>query len=139
MTKYADSWKKVFTCSATGTQYSVATTVPKDWWDVSWANELYSFVTFAETGTANSEVIDITIERYQPFVTASATAVVANAQLNAAGSNEAFASAHTYDGNAAIGADQKIGTKIRLKCVAGGTFGSGNVITVTCIVQAKRV
>jgi len=129
LTKYADSFRKVFTCSATGTQYS-------GWFDVSWANELYSWLTFSETGTANAETIDVTLERYVGYVTATATTVLTHTQIDAAGNEEKYGS--WMADTAAPGAENKIGGRVRFKCVTGGTFGSGNVITVTMRLDAFR-
>jgi len=128
--KYADSFRKVFTCSATGTtQYS-------DWFDISWANEIYSWLTFSETGTADAETIDVTLERYVPYVTPTATTVLTHTQATGATNEEKYGGWMTD--TAAPGAENKLGTRVRYKCVAGGTFGSGNVITVTMILHAKR-
>ncbi|MHA2313961.1 MAG: hypothetical protein ACXACF_01525 [Candidatus Hermodarchaeia archaeon] len=129
--KYEDSYRKVFTFTATGdTQYS-------DWINVGWANEVYGYLTFSETGTANSETIDAEVERHQPFVTESSTTVLAWTQINAAGTEEIYMRSH-YDGGATA-ADNKIGNRIRLKVVSGGTFGSGNTITITITLNMKRV
>ena len=70
---YANSFRKVFTCAATGTQYS-------GWFDISKYNELYSWLTFSETGTADAETIDVTLERYVPYVTPTATTVLTHTQ-----------------------------------------------------------
>lgn len=126
---YANSFRKVFTCSATGTQYS-------GWFDISKYNELYSWLTFSETGTANSETIDVTLERYVPYVTPTATTVLTHGQIAAAGNSEVYGS--WMADTAAPGTENKLGTRVRYKCIAGGTFGSGNVITVTMILHAKR-
>jgi len=123
--------EKVFTFIATSdTQYS-------DWFDISWANELYSCLTFSETGTASSETIDVKVERYLPYVTASQTDVLAHTQINAAGNEEIYMR-HHYDGGATA-ADNKLGMRVRWKAVSGGTFGSGNTITVTMVMYAKRI
>ena len=73
--KNADSflWEQDFTTAST-TYYS-------PWFDVGFANVLYSFLTFEETGTAGSESITVTVERFMPYpdldavLTASSTAL----------------------------------------------------------------
>lgn len=131
MTKYADSFRYVFSVTTTGaTAYS-------GWFDVSWANEIYSWLTFSETGTASSETIDVTLERYVPQVTPTASTVITHTQATAATTEEKYAHCQAYDGGAP-GAENKLGGRVRWKCVSGGTFGSGNTITVTMRLDAFR-
>jgi len=130
--KYADSfrWEQDFTTKST-TYYS-------PWYAVGFANVLYSFLTFAETGTAGSESITVTVERYMPYVTPAATDVIAHTAIGAAGNEEKYIRA-SYDHDTP-NTDNKIGMRVRYKAVSSsGAFGDGNTITMTMTMHAKRV
>jgi hypothetical protein len=128
--KYADSFRDQEVITVTGqTTYS-------KWYDVSWANELYCFLTNVETGTPNSETVDVTIERASGFETDVPVTVVTFTQITGATTEEKYAG-HMFD-NAAPGAENKLGMRIRFKYVSGGTFGAGATETVTVTVHAKR-
>jgi len=128
---YATSYRHVEAITATGaTTYS-------DWFDVSWANEIYSFLTFAESGAGNSESILVTLERYVPYVTPTATTVLTHSAATAAANEEKYGGWMTDA--AAPGAENKLGMRVRWKFVSSGTWTvAGNTITITMILHAKR-
>ena len=133
MTKYADSFRysKTFTDTAGETVYS-------EWFDVSWANLLYSYITLSATETYNSETVDVTVQRYLPYVTPSVGTVLAHGQLTADETGAEIYMRASYDGGAPA-ADNKIGMRVRWKIQTGGTFRSGQDLTVTLTMYAKRV
>jgi len=131
MTKYADSFRYTYTFTATGTVYS-------GWFDVSWANLLYSYLTLSATESYNSEKIDVTVQRYQPFVTPAATTVLAHGQLSTDSTGVEIYMRASYDGGAPA-ADNKLGMRVRWKVQASGTFTDGQDLTVTLTMYAKRV
>ena len=123
-------WEQDFT--------AISTTYYSPWFDVSFANVLYSFLTFAETGTAGSESITVTLERYMPYLAPSETDVLAHSAIGAAGNEEIYVRA-SYDHDTPD-TDNKIGMRVRYKAVSSsGAFGSGNTITMTLTLDAKRV
>ena len=130
--QYVQRFSDTETITATGqTTYSA-------WFDVDWANEMYSWVQFAESETGNSETVDVTLERYVAHSGVSNQTVITHTQLAAAGTEEKFASALSYDGDAAIGADQKLGGRVRYKYVSGGAFASDQSITITVMLEVYR-
>ena len=125
--KYADSFRHQEVITVSGaTTYS-------PWYDVSWANELYCFITNVETGSATSEKIDVTIIRASGFETDVPVTVVTFTQLAAAGTEEKYA---VNDDSSAQGAENKIGMRIRFKFVSSGTYTATETCTVN--VHAKR-
>ena len=127
--KYADSFEHTETITATDqTTYS-------EWFDISWANELHSFLRFHETGTVDTESILVTLERFRPLDMNPAT-VIAHAAKTSNGTAEIYAR-HYYDGGA-TGADNKLGMRVRYKFVSSGSFGANNTITMTMSLYAKR-
>lgn len=129
--KYVDSFRHIETDIDTS---GVTTYSP--WYDVSWANELFSFATFAETGTADSEGVVATLQRYSPIVS-TGTDIASHTKLQADGSNEKVVSAKP-GGTSAYGTANKLGLRVRWKFVSDGTFGASNVITMTMVLHAKR-
>jgi len=128
--KYADSFEAALSMTATTqTKYS-------DWFDASWANELYSFATYAESESGETETVTVTIQRYSPVVT-TGTDIASHTGLTADGSNEKVVSAKP-GGTSAFGTTNKLGTRIRWKAVTSGTWETGNVITMTLLMYAKR-
>jgi len=130
--KNADSflWEQDFT--------TISTTYTSPWFDVSFANVLYSFLTFEETGTAGSESITVTLERYMPYLAPSETDVLGHSAIGAAGNEEIYIRA-SYDHDTP-NTDNKIGMRVRYKAVSSsGAFGAGNTITMTLHLDAKRV
>jgi hypothetical protein len=126
--KYADSFRDQEVLTATGqTTYS-------PWYDVSWANELYCFLTATESGSGDSESTAVTIERASGFETDVPVTVVTFSAVTAATTEEKYAVWH--DGSAP-GAENKIGTRIRYKYVTSGTWAVTNQ-TITVNVHAKR-
>ena len=130
--KYADSFHYTNTFTDTGGE-----TVYSDWFDVSWANLLYSYITLSATETFDSETVNVTVQRYLPYVTPSAGTVLAHAELTAAGNAEIYMRA-SYDGGAPA-ADNKLGMRVRWAITTAGTFRSGQDLTVTLTMYAKRV
>lgn len=123
-------WEQDFT--------TISTTYYSPWFRVEWANVLYSFLTFEETGTAGSESITVTLERYVPYLAPSETAVIAHSAIGAAGNEEKYVRA-SYD-HGTPNTDNKIGMRVRYKAVSSaGAFGNGNTITMTLHLDAKRV
>ncbi|KKK75596.1 hypothetical protein LCGC14_2872120, partial [marine sediment metagenome] len=113
--KYSDSFEKEWTFTTT-TQ-----TVYSDWFDISWANEFYSYVNYVLTENRNAEQAIITLERYTPLGLANVTVLTHGTKTTTAAVDEQYASAITYDANAAIGNDQKLGMRVRYKVVVTGT------------------
>jgi len=130
--KYADSfhYTKTFTDTSGETVYS-------DWFSVGWANLLYGYITLSATESYNSETVNVTVQRYLPYVTPSATTVLAHTELTASGNEEIYMRA-SYDGGAPA-ADNKLGMRVRWQIVTAGTWTSGQDLTVTLTMYAKRV
>ena len=131
MTKYVDSFKATITQTSAGTSYS-------SWFDISWATEIYGYVVqaFTETVTGDESTTPY-IERKTP--TSTQTVLTFTTVTADATEEEKYASAHTYDGNAAIGADQKLGTRVRFKVTStGSAWTTDQSITTTCYIYAKR-
>ena len=129
--KYADSFEYTYTFTETDIVYS-------DWFDISWANLLYSYLTLSATETYDSEKIDVTVQRYLPYVTPSAGTVLAHSQLSASNVGVEIYMRASYDGGAPA-ADNKLGMRVRWKVEASDTFASGQDLTVTLTMYAKRV
>jgi len=138
--KNADSflWEQDFT--------TISTTYYSPWFDVAFANVLYSFLTFEETGTAGSESITVTLERFMPYpdldavLTADPTAleVIGHTAIGTPGNEEKYIRA-SYDHDT-VDTDNKIGMRVRYRAVSSsGAFGAGNTITMTLHLDAKRV
>ena len=129
--KYADEFRHTETITATGaTTYSA-------WFDITWANELYSFLTYAEAETGNSETVDVTLEHYVPYATATATTTLTHTQC-AAATNETKVASWIPAGDAAQGAANVLGMRVRWKFISGGTFAASQIITMTMVLYAKR-
>lgn len=107
------SWSFVF--SATGTKYT-------SWVDVALMDEL---ITFLEATWANQSgaTLDVSLEIKNPRTTTAFDPSSAHTQLTDTGSNHKAHSA--------------FGSKIRMKLVAGGTFGGSETITATLDYAAK--
>ena len=129
--KYADSFEYTYTFTETDTVYS-------DWFDISWANLLYSYITLSATETYDSEQVDVTVQRYLPYVTPSAGTVLAHGALTADQTGAEIYMRASYDGGAPA-ADNKLGMRVRWKVQASGTFRDGQDLTVTLTMYAKRV
>lgn len=129
MVKYADSFKDTLTMTVKETAYY------SDWFDISWANELYSFATIAGTKTITTTVTT-TIQRYSPIVS-TGTTIADHGGLSATGSNEKVVTAMP-DGDAAYGADNQFGTRARWKVISDATWTADQVITMTLEMYAKR-
>ena len=130
---YAESFRytKIFTDTAGETVYS-------KWFNVEWANLLYSYITLSATETYNSETVDVTVQRYLPYVVPGAGTVLAHGQLTANETGAEIYMRASYDGGAPA-ADNKIGMRVRYKIVTAGTFRSGQDLTLTLTMYAKRV
>jgi len=126
--KYADSFRHQEVMDTTGkTTYS-------PWYDVSWANELYCFLTSTESGSASSESLVVTIERASGFETDVPVTVVTFTTITAATTEEKYAV--SFD-DTAQGVENKLGHRIRYKFVTSGMWTVTNV-TTTVNVHAKR-
>jgi len=130
--KYVDSQNHTETITTDGTTYS-------PWFDVSFANELYAYIDTSESGTASDETLDITVERYTPYRTASHTTVLTFTQITFADltvTQEKNARFPADDGSAP-GADNKLGMKVRFKYDAAATTWA-TTVTVYSTLYAKR-
>lgn len=133
MMPYAESFRytKTFTDTAGETVYS-------PWFWVGWANLLYSYITLSATESYDSETVDVTVQRKQPYVTPSATTVLAHGQLTADQAGAEIYMRASYDG-AAPAADNKIGMFVRWAITTGGSWTAGQDLTVTLTMYGKRV
>lgn len=124
--KYADSFYNAETCSAATTTYS-------DWFDVSFANQLYAYVDSAEV-TSGTYSIVVTVERQKPYRTTAASTVLTFTAITGDTTQEKIAYAPATDG-AAPDAENIIGLSVRFKYV--NTWTSGSTI-VHSKIYAKR-
>lgn len=131
--KYADSFEYTNTFTDTSGE-----TVYSDWFDVSWANLLYSYITLSATENYNSETVNVTVQRYLPYVTPSAGTVLAHGELTADETGAEIYMRASYDGGAPA-ADNKLGMRVRWEIVTAGTWTGGQDLTVTLTMYAKRV
>lgn len=123
--KYADSFYNAETCSAATTTYS-------DWFDVSFANELYAYVDSAEV-TSGTYSIVVTVERYLPYRTSAPQTVLTFTAITGDTTQEKYGS--WMGDTAAPGAENKLGMRVRFKYVT--TWTSGSTI-VHSTIYAKR-
>ena len=130
--KYVDSQNHTETITATGTTYS-------PWFDISFANELHAYVDTSESGTTDDETIDITVERFTPYRTASHATVLTFTQITFADltvTEEKYAYSPASDG-AAPDAENKLGMRVRFKYDAAATTWA-TTVTVYSNLYAKR-
>ena len=119
--KYADSFYHAETCGAATTTYS-------DWFDVSWANELYAWTDSVESAAGTYSIV-VTVERLVPYyANPTATTVLTFTAITADAVEEEHASS--------IGAGTDIiGMRVRFKYV--NTWTSGTTV-VHSRIDAKR-
>ena len=139
MVKYSDSFEETVVHTAAGDKYS-------EWFDVSWANELYIYctITFALSKTGDESLTVNKLERNTPGVLAvldeanddvSAFTVPKNAT---AAEEEEYAS-NNIDGGAGVAAWNKIGTRVRfLSTTTGNSFTNLQSISIVYTIYAKR-
>jgi len=130
---YAESFR--YTKTFTDTSGEI---VFSDWFNVEWANLLYSYITLSATESYNSEAVDVTVQRFLPYVVPSAGTVLAHGQLTADQTGAEIYMRASYDGGAPA-ADNKIGMRVRYKIQTSGTWTAGQDLTVTLTMYAKRV
>lgn len=128
--KYADSFHHVETLDTTGT------TTYSDWFDVSWANELYAYVDSTETGSATSESVAVTVERYLPYRTSNPTTVLTFTAITGDTTEEKYAYTPETDASAPD-VHNKLGMRVRFKYVTSGTWTVTSVVIYSTI-YAKR-
>ena len=129
--KYIDSQNHTETITAADTTYS-------PWFDISFANELYAYVDTSESGTASDETLDITVERYTPYRTASHITVLTFTQITFADltvTEEKYG--NTPNDGGAPGAANKLGMRVRFKYVSAATTWA-TTVTVYSTLYAKR-
>jgi len=128
--KYADSFRFQAVQTASGqTTYS-------PWYDVSWANELYCFLTSVEAGgSASSESTQVKIQRASGYETDVPVDVISFTAITATNTTEEKYAVSLDE--AAQGAENKIGHRIRFEIVGSGTWGV-TTVTTTINVHAKR-
>jgi len=131
--KYADSFHYTNTFTDTSGE-----TVYSDWFDISWANLLYGYITLSATKSYNSETVNVTVQRYLPYVTPSAATVLAHSQLTADETGAEIYMRASYDG-ATPAADNKLGMRVRWRIVTAGNWTASQELTVTLTMYAKRV
>jgi len=105
-------------------------TTYSDWFDVSWANELY---VYTDSTVSQSSSVVITLERYAPYRTPAPIDVLAVGTITSTTTSEGYAG-WMYDGGAP-GAENKLGMRVRFKYVM--TWSSGTS-TVYNTIYAKR-
>ena len=127
--KYSDSYEATVTMTAASqTKYS-------DWFDASFANEITSYASIAGTHTITT-TLTATLQRFSPIV-ATGTDIAAHAGLGATGGNELFVTSKIA-GQTDVATKNKIGMRVRWKCVTNGTWTSSQSLTVTLQAFAKR-
>lgn len=127
---YADSMRHQEVMDTTGkTTYS-------GWFDVSWANELFCFLTAVEVGSTDSESVAVTIERESGYETDVPVTIISFTAVTADVTEEKHAYSPETD-NSAPDVHNKIGMRMRYKFVTSGTWAVTSM-TVTVNVQAKR-
>lgn len=127
--RFAESYLNVETLDTSGT------TTYSDWFDISWANELYGYVDTTETGSATSESIIVTVERYLPYRTSAPSTVLTFTTITGDTTEEKYG---IWNDNSAPGAENKLGMRVRFKYVTSGTWTVTNV-KVYSTLYAKRV
>ena len=131
--KYADSFEETVAHTTAGTKYS-------EWFDVSWANELYVYctITFAVGKTGNESLTVNKLERNTPDVVATELVTFTVAINATATEEEEYASAYP-DGNAAVAAANKLGMRVRFKSTTtGDSFTNLQSISIAYTIYAKR-
>lgn len=127
--KYVDSFEDTLTMTVKETAYY------SDWFDISWANELFSFGTLTGTETVTTTVT-LTLQRYSPIVT-TGTDIVDHTAFSTATSNEKIVSAKP-GGTSAYGTTNKLGMRVRWKAISDSTWTTNQIITMTLLMYAKR-
>ena len=103
-------------------------TTYSDWFNTGSAVELYVYVDSTETGTASSESVAVTFERYTPYRTMSH----ANVGTMTAITGDTTEEKHYY----AIGT--KFGTRCRFKFITSGTWAVTNVKVYCTVFMRNR-
>jgi hypothetical protein len=117
---------------------AISQTTYSKWMDVSWANELYSYMTFAEAVTGTSESIQVTLERETPYVTPATTTVLTHSAATGAVNEEKHAYTPETD-NSAPDVHNQLGYRVRWKYVSSsGAFSASQIITMTMTLYAFR-
>ena len=133
--KYADSFEYTVAHTAAGTKYT-------EWFDISWANELYAYctITFAETrgGGKDESVSTNNLERNTPDVVATEVVAFTVPKTATTAEEEEYASAHTYVTD--VSGDNKLGMRVRFKSITSGTtWTASQSISIAYTIYAKRV
>lgn len=133
--KYAGSYHATLTQTAAGTSYS-------EWFDISWANEIYAYVTYTWSETINNdESATVSLQRFIPLATtldASGTDVLTFSTRTATTTVEEKMGQQMYD-DAAPGAENQMGMRVRFELISTGTdWATDQIITVVCALYAKR-
>ena len=131
--KYADSFEETVAHTAAGTKYS-------EWFDVSWANELYVYctITFAVGKTGDESLTANKLERNTPDVVATEV-VTFTVAINATATEEEEYASVIPSGNAAVAAANKLGMRVRFKSTTtGSAFTASQSISIAYTIYAKR-
>lgn len=124
--EYAETFYNAETCGAAITTYS-------DWFDVTWANELYMYIDSAESAAGTYSIV-VTVERYLPYRTSAPVTVATFTAITADATEEEYA--HAWADGSAPGSENQIGMKVRFKYV--NTWTSGSTVVHSTIFAIRR-
>jgi len=126
--KYSDSYEWIETFDAdntTATQYSTP------WFEVDFANELFSDVSMVMSTISGSATFDADVEKYSKY--AANSVVISHTQVTADGTTLEESTV------SAVGAGTgKIGTRVRYVFTLGGTWTGTVSLVFKGIIVAKR-
>jgi hypothetical protein len=131
MIKYVDSFTDTEALTASGsTTYST-------WYDISWANEIYSWLAYAETSSTGANLVDVTLQRETKGSYANQT-VLTHTQIGAAGTEEKHGMYWGSTDASNVAANNVLGTRVRWKYITGGTNFTGTVTLTMNLVAVRR-
>lgn len=127
MEKYTDSyeWQETFDKdNATTPQYS-------GWFDVGFANELYSDVSMVFSNDSGGATFDCDLYKFSKY--ANDSELLSHTQIGADGTT-----VHEQSVSAVGAGSAKIGTKVRYKFTLGSTWTGAVTVVFKGIIVAKR-
>ena len=104
------------------------TTTYSKWFNVGSAVELYAYIDSTETGSANSETVAVTIERYLPYRTPVHVKILNFTTFEADATEEVIVTA----------SEKEFGTRARFKFVTAGTWTVTNVKVYCTVFMRNR-
>lgn len=132
--KYADSQTHTFTLTAEGTVYS-------PWYNVDFANELYGYATYTYAlGVTGNESSTVSIQRYVPLAASEAASGTDVVAFTTRAVTTVVEEVYAVDKDeAAQGAENKLGMRVRFEAVqTGNAWTADQILTIVVVLNMKR-